>query len=114
MPPKRDPKIYIHDIVTAIEKIQRYTSKMTFEAFEEDEKTIDAVLRNFEVIGEACRHVPDELKSKFSEIPWNEMKSMRNFLIHEYFGIGLDIIWKTIEEDLPRLQSQIQSILESV
>ena len=80
--PLRRWDIRIRDILAAIEKIQRYTENMDLRAFESDPKTIDAVVRNLEIIGEAARHVPDEIVNKYPEIPWREMRDMRNLLSH--------------------------------
>ena len=85
---------------------------MKFTEFEDDEKTIDSVLRNLEIIGEASRHVPREIKNRYSDIPWMEMYTMRNIVIHEYHGVNLSIIWQTVTEDLPALIPQLKEILE--
>ena len=71
---------------------------------------IDAVIRNLEIIGEAGKHVPDDLLNRYSEIPWEQMSAMRNLLIHEYFGVDIEIIWKTVVEDLPILKRQLVGI----
>jgi len=80
--------------------------------FEDDEKTIDSVLRNLEIIGEASKHVPREIKKRYSDLPWMEMYTMRNIVIHEYHGVNLKIIWQTITEDLPPLIPRLKEILE--
>lgn len=98
---KRDWKIRIHDILECISRIQKYTKGFGFSDFESDDKTIDSVLRNLEVIGEASRHVPRHIKTKYPNLPWLEMNTMRNIVIHEYHGVNLSIIWQTITEDLP-------------
>jgi len=85
---------------------------MGFNEFEGDEKTIDSVLRNLEIIGEASRHVPREIKKRYSGLPWMEMYTMRNIVIHEYHGVNLSIIWQTVTEDLPALIPQLKEILE--
>jgi uncharacterized protein with HEPN domain len=110
MPPRRWD-IRIRDIVASIEKIQKYTENMDANAFLGDSKTVDAVVRNLEVIGEAARHVPDEIVGKHPEIPWREMRDMRNLLSHEYFGVNTDIIWETIQSDLPTLPALLKAIL---
>jgi uncharacterized protein with HEPN domain len=73
---------------------------------------IDAVVRNFEIIGEASKHISKTLQSKYSSIPWNKVKSMRNIIVHEYFGINFDVVWKTIEKSLPDLKTEIQKVME--
>lgn len=97
----------IDDIVEAIGKIERYTHRMDYESWRNDEKTIDAVVKNLEVIGEAASHLPVEIQEKFSDLPWSMMKKMRNILAHEYFGIDLEIIWNTIQKDLPILKKKL-------
>lgn len=108
----RNWKIRIGDILECIHRIQRHTQGLGFEEFEDDEKTIDSVLRNLEIIGEASRHVPREIKKRYSDLPWMEMYTMRNIVIHEYHGVNLKIIWQTITEDLPPLIPRLKEILE--
>jgi uncharacterized protein with HEPN domain len=102
----------VTDILTCIAKIRRYTKGFTFDDFQDDEKTIDSVLRNLEIIGEAARQIPSDVKAAYPEIPWAEMLTMRNIVIHEYHGVNLTIIWETIKEDLPPLVSPLKRILE--
>jgi uncharacterized protein with HEPN domain len=86
---------------------------MEFDAFQKDTKTIDAVIRNFIIIGEAARHVPDHISSKYPNIPWRVMGDMRNFAVHEYWGVELRTIWKTIQDDLPPLVSSLSRVIDS-
>lgn len=102
----------IDDILNALTHIQEYTMGYTLEKFESDQRTIDAVIRNLEVIGEASRHIPDSVTKKYSEVPWRYMRDMRNLLIHEYFGVHPQIIWKTIVSDLPPLKLKLKKIKE--
>ncbi|ALM74147.1 HepT-like ribonuclease domain-containing protein [Thermococcus barophilus] len=108
----RNPYLYIGDILRSIEKIKRYTAGMSFGDFIRDEKTIDAVLRNLEVIGEAAKNVPEEIKQKYPQIPWKEIAGMRDRLIHAYFGVDLEIVWQTIISDLPKLESELFKIIK--
>ena len=110
MPP-RNWRLRVEDIVTAAESIEDYIREMSFEIFCQDKKTVDAVVRNLEVIGEAARHVPDEVRKRFPEIAWADMSDMRNVLIHEYFGVDLTILWKTIRADLPPLVPALKGVL---
>ena len=103
--------LYLHEIVESIEKIQRYIKGLSYDEFCESEIVIDAVLRNLEVIGEAGTKVPKEVQEAYPQVPWRLMKGMRNILIHEYFGVDLEIVWKTIQESLPDLQVTIQKAL---
>lgn len=110
--PGRDWKLRVQDILESIEKILRYTKGMTFEEFKQDDKTIDAVIRNFTVIGEAARHVPREIEERYPELPWTEMPGMRHILVHEYFGVSLPTIWHTIQNDLPPLVPKLKEVLK--
>ncbi len=76
-----------------------------------DQKTIDAVIRNFEIIGEAATNVPEDIQAKNSEIPWYQLKGMRNILIHEYFGVDNAVLWETVKDDLPPLRLKIKRLL---
>jgi len=84
---------------------------MDFPTWKNDQKTIDAVIRNFEIIGEAANHIQPEIQSQFSNIPWVQLKGIRNILIHEYFGVDIEVIWETIQNDLPPLQKNLSSLL---
>jgi uncharacterized protein with HEPN domain len=95
-----------------IERIHAYTSGMSLEDFRTDTRTLDAVERNFAVIGEAARHVPDEVAAEHPDIPWNIMRGMRDILA-EYFSASAEAIWRTIEQDLPPLVPALQRMLES-
>jgi uncharacterized protein with HEPN domain len=105
---------YLDDILEAIEKIERFTGGMTYEEFVKDPKTVDAVLRNFEVIGEAAKNMPEDLREEYSDVPWSEMAGMRDKLIHGYATVELKIIWTTIQEELPTLGPQIESIRDKL
>lgn len=111
---KREPLLYLQDILTSLSRIEDYTKSLSFEDLKSDWKTIDAVVRNLEILGEAARNMPEEVVEEYSDVPWSSMISMRNKVIHEYFGIDLDILWKTINEDLPILKSQIEEIAKNL
>lgn len=110
--PSRKWDLRIKDILSSIERIITYTEGMNFDEFREDTKTVDAVVRNFEIIGEAAARVPEEIVAVHPEIPWREMRDMRNVLAHEYFGIDEKIIWDTIQYDLPPLIPLLKILLE--
>jgi len=95
----------------ALELIEGYVINLDFTSWTKDRKTIDAGIRNLEIIGEAANHIPDSIQEKYSKIPWSQMKGMRNLLVHEYFGVDIDVLWRTIQEDLPRLKIQIIEII---
>ena len=101
----------IDDILGAIRKIFQYVEGMNFESFACDQKTIDAVIRNFIVIGEAARNVPLGVMERYPELPWRLMGDMRNFAVHEYWGVELSTIWKTIQVDLPPLIPLLEKVL---
>ena len=103
---------YLDDMLLAMERIQEYISDKEFITFKRDYKTVDAVIKNFEVIGEAAKNVPQDIKSKYSEIPWEEMYRLRNRITHEYFGIDYKIIWEIATEKLSQNQTDLKTIIE--
>ena len=111
MPP-RDPSLRLQDIAEALDRIFDYTASHSLESFAADRKTIDAVVRNLEVIGEAARHMDAETAARLSDVPWQDMRDLRNLLIHEYFGVSVAIIWETISRDLRPVREAIRRDLE--
>ncbi|MCD5396334.1 MAG: DUF86 domain-containing protein [Candidatus Pacebacteria bacterium] len=109
---QRDFKLYIDDILEAIRKIEKYTKGFSFEKFSENTQTIDAVIRNLEIIGEAAKNVPKIIREKYQNVPWRKMAGMRDKLIHEYFGVNKKVVWRTIQEDLPLVKAEIKKILK--
>lgn len=107
---KREPHLYLQDILNSVNKIEKYIEGITIEEFNKDEEKIDAVVRNLEIIGEAARNIPQEIIEKHPEIPWEKMVSMRNKVLHEYFGVDEEILWQTVTEDLPFLKEQLQRL----
>jgi UPF0331 protein MA_1296 len=103
---------HIRDSIDKI--IQLSKSLNTLENFEKQWVEQDAMIRNFEIIGEASNHVSQEIKDKYPEVAWNEMRGMRNFMTHEYFGIQLDTVWVTVIHDIPTLKTQIINIIEDL
>ena len=97
----------LNDICQAINRIEQYIENLSFDAFSKDQKSIDAVVRNLEIIGEAANRLPDEFKEKYSEIEWHKVVGLRHRIVHEYFGIDLEIIWQILHKDLPGLKQQI-------
>ena len=110
---KRDWKILFEDILESIDKISLYTKDIDFEKFISNPMIIDAVVRNIEIIGEASSKIPEEIKNNFSEIPWVKLKGIRNRIVHDYFGVDVNIIWEIIEKDLAELRKQIELALKS-
>ena len=106
----RDDNILLADIMVAIEKIERYTTGYNKDRFLADERTIDAVVRNLEIVGEAVRHLSDTFKQDHEKIPWHQMAGLRNRIVHDYFGVDLDIIWHVLANDLPAVKLQLLSL----
>lgn len=106
----KDDLAYIEHIIQAIEKIQVYTKDMSRADFNKNEMAQDAVIRNIEIIGEAVKNISEGLKSAYYEIPWRAMAGMRDKLIHDYLGTDIDVVWKTIEKDIPELEKLIRKI----
>ena len=111
---KREPKFLIEDIIESASKILDYTQGLTFEQFTVDEKTKDAVIRNFEIIGEAANRLPDNIKQSYSSIDWIRIRGLRNRIIHEYFGVDYSIIWQIRDNYLPELIIQLKKISGSL
>lgn len=109
---KRDYRLYLDDMLEAIGKIERYTDGLSYEQFRKDDKTIDAIIMNFAIIGEAAKQIPAKIRKYYPGIPWKEMTGMRDKLVHEYFGIRLDVVWETIMVRLPQLKPMIENLIE--
>jgi len=107
----RDYRLYLNDILAAIESIESFIADMNLETFEADDKTTSAVIRKLEVIGEAVKQIPDNMRQRYSEVPWKEMAGMRDKLIHFYFGVDYRLVWRTINERFPQVKEQIHKIL---
>lgn len=107
---KRKSSLYIKDILEAMKKIEEFTQGMSFEDFIRDDRTSSAVVRKLEIIGEAVKQLPGEVRSRFSEIPWGSMAKTRDKIIHFYHGVDYEIIWKIIKEDLPPLKPSFEKI----
>jgi len=106
--------MYLQDLLVAMTRIAEYLDGYTFDQFKKDYKTVDAVIRNFEIIGEASRKLPDHIKDNNPDLPWDEMYLLRNKVSHEYFGIDYEIIWDVCINHLPENRRQIQSIINNL
>lgn len=112
-PGDRNPILYLEDILLSMQRVQEYLYGFDFQYFKWDHKTVDAVIRNFEIIGEASKNLPDFIKDKYSNVPWEEMYRLRNRISHEYFGIDYEIIWDIAINQLPENYKDIVEILQS-
>jgi len=108
----RDYRVCLDDILEAIDKIVDFTSGLSARQFSEDVKTFDAVVRNLEVIGEAAKNVPDNVRAKSPAFDWRKVAGLRDILIHHYFGLDADIIWDIVQNKLPQLRQAVQVLLE--
>jgi len=109
---KKEYLDYIEDIINSIKNIENFTEGMDFEIFEKDEKTSHAVIRALEIIGEAARNIPEEIRKKYPKVPLRDAVGMRDKLIHEYFGVNKKVVWNTIKNDLPILKEGALEILD--
>lgn len=110
----RDYRLYLDDILEAIDRIREYVQGMDAEAFSSDRKTQDAVIRNLEVIGEASRNLADELKAQANEIEWSKIIGFRNILAHEYFGVSVPILWDIVQNKLDPLRDVCTNLLKQL
>jgi len=111
MKARREYLDYLEDIQDAIEKIEGFTRGLDFEGLKQDERTIFAVVRAFEIMGEAAKKVPRELRNRYPSVPWKRMAGMRDKIIHEYFAVDLDVVWKAVQEDVPALKPLLRQVV---
>ena len=110
----RNYKLYLEDILAAMRSIQDFVKDIDFEKFKNDDKTSSAVVRKFEIIGEATKQIPSRIRQVHPEIPWKEMAGMRDRLIHFYFGIDYKLVWRTIKERLPELINSLEKVIKEI
>jgi uncharacterized protein with HEPN domain len=110
---RRDSLVFLEDILFAISRIEKYVGDMSLENFSANEMAIDAVVRNFEIIGEAARNLPEAIRVRHPAVAWREAVGLRNVLIHEYFGVDAEVLWHTAKSDLPALRADIERVFEA-
>ena len=111
-PINRNYNLYFEDMLTSMLRIEEYIGDMEFRKFKMNYMIVDAIIRNFEIIGEASKNVPAEIKNKYPEIPWKKMYGLRNLIAHEYFGIDYEMIWEISKNNLPQNSIDIRNIIE--
>lgn len=111
---EREYRFYIEDLLDAIDRIDSYIEGLNYESFRRDYRTVDAVVRNLEVIGEASHKVPSHIKELKPNLPWDEMYYLRNKVTHEYFGIDYEIIWDVVSLHLPQLRQEVEELLKEI
>ena len=109
---KRDPRLFLTDMLESIEKIDRYTDGLSFDQFEASDMVLDAVVRNLEIIGEAARYIPPTLRERYTQIEWSRVVGFRNIVIHAYFAVDVEIVWTIATQRLPELEAVLQAMLQ--
>jgi uncharacterized protein with HEPN domain len=110
----KDPKVFIKHILQSIILIEEYTKPLSKQEFLRRAFIQDAVIRRLEIIGEAVKNLPPDFKGRYPDIPWQQIAGMRDVLIHEYFGVDLNLTWQTVREDIPSLKSKLEEILQQI
>jgi len=110
----RDYSLYLNDILNAMDSIEKFVEGLDIESFKQDDKTSSAVIRKFEIIGEATKQISQDIKRRHPEVSWKDMAGMRDKLIHIYFGIDYELVWKTIKQRIPKIKPVIRNIIPTL
>ena len=110
----REYKDYLIDVIDAINRIEKFVGDSQFSEFEKDDKTIFAVIRALEIMGEAAKKIPAPVKNKYKQIPWQKIAGMRDKLIHEYFGVNARVLWQTVKEDIPGIKPLMEQLVKDL
>lgn len=104
-------RVYIQHILDAIEKIERYVEGVSLTSLTEDEMRVDAVVRELEIIGEASNNLTEDFRAAHQDVPWQQVRGMRNRIVHEYFGVDIAVVWQTTQDDLPKLKELLKRLV---
>jgi uncharacterized protein with HEPN domain len=111
---ERDYDSYIEDIIEHMNYAEEFTKHMTFEEFANDKKTVLSVIKCIEIVGESTKHIPDQIREKYPEIPWKDMAGIRDRLVHSYFKVNLEIVWITVTQEFPELRPLMENALKDL
>lgn len=110
----RDSRVYLEDVLSSIAKIRRYTRDLSFDEFQSDERTVDAVVRNLEVVGEAVKNLGAEIRAQAPEVEWKKIAGLRDILIHEYFGVDSEVVWDIVVNKLDHLEDAVRKLAATI